>query len=43
MAHRNAPFQAGVIDAFPPGTPAVLGGIDEAANGQNLVTTYLFR
>ena len=39
----NAPFQAGVIDAFPPGTPAVLGGIDEAANGQNLVTTYLFR
>jgi uncharacterized repeat protein (TIGR01451 family) len=39
----NAPFQAGVIDAFPPGTPAVLGGIDAAANGQNLVTTYLFR
>lgn len=39
----NAPFQAGVIDAFPPGTPAVLGGIDTAANGQNLVTTYLFR
>lgn len=39
----NAPFQAGVIDAFPAGTPAVLGGIDAAANGQNLVTTYLFR
>jgi len=39
----NAPFQAGVVDAFPPGTPAVLGGIDAAANGQNLVTTYLFR
>ena len=39
----NAPFQAGVIDAFPPGTPAVLGGIDAADNGQNLVTTYLFR
>ncbi len=39
----NAPFQAGVIDVFPPGTPAVLGGVDAAANGQNLVTTYLFR
>ena len=39
----NAPFQAGVINAFPPGTPAVLGGIDAADNGQNLVTTYLFR
>lgn len=39
----NAPFQAGVIDAFPPGTPAVLGGIDAATNGENLVTTYLFR
>lgn len=39
----NAPFQAGVVDAFPAGTPAVLGGIDAAANGENLVTTYLFR
>jgi hypothetical protein len=39
----DAPFQAGVIDAFPSGTPAVLEGIDAAANGQNLVTTYLFR
>lgn len=39
----SQPFQAGVVDAFPPGTPAILGGIDAAANGQNLVTTYLFR
>lgn len=39
----DAPFQAGVIDAFPPGTLSVLGGIDAAANGENLVTTYLFR
>ena len=39
----NAPFQAGEIDAFPPGTPAVLDGIDAAPNGENLVTTYLFR
>ena len=39
----NTPFQAGVVDAFPPGTPSVLGGIDAAGNGQNLVTTYLFR
>ena len=39
----TAPLQGGVIDAFPPGTPNILGGIDAAANGQNLVTTYLFR
>lgn len=41
--NEGAPFQAGVIDAFPPGTLSVLGGIDAAANGENLVTTYLFR
>lgn len=39
----TAPLQGGVIDAFPPGTPATLGGIGSATNGQNLVTTYLFR
>lgn len=39
----NAPLQGGEVDAFPPGTPSVLGGIDAAPNGQNLVTTYLFR
>jgi len=39
----TAPFQAGEIDAFPPGTSSVLDGIDAAPNGENLVTTYLFR
>jgi len=39
----TTPLQGGAIDAFPPGTPDILGGIDAAANGQNLVTTYLFR
>jgi hypothetical protein len=39
----NAPFQAGTIDGFPPGTVSVLGGLDGAQNGENLVTTYLFR
>jgi len=39
----NAPFKAGEIDAFPPGSPAILDGIDAAPNGENLVTTYLFR
>ena len=39
----NAPFQGGTIDGFPPGTPAILGGLGSAANGENLVTTYLFR
>jgi len=37
------PLQGGVIDAFPPGTPSLLGGIGTAGNGENLVTTYLFR
>ena len=36
------PIQAGTIDAFP-GAPDLLLGIDAAPNGQNLVTTYLFR
>lgn len=39
----NAPFQGGTIDGFPPGTPAVLGGLAAAGNGENLITTYLFR
>ncbi len=39
----EAPLQAGLVDAFPAGTPDILGGIDAAANGENLVTTYLFR
>lgn len=39
----EAPLQGGEISGFPVGTPQVLGGIDEAPNGENLVTTYLFR
>ncbi len=37
------PLQGGVIDGFPPGTPDVLFGLAAAGNGENLVTTYLFR
>ena len=36
------PLQAGGVDGFP-NAAEVLGGIDAAANGGNLVTTYLFR
>lgn len=36
------PLVAGEINAFP-GTPATLFGVDAALNGENLVTTYLFR
>jgi len=39
----DAPFQAGAIDAFSSFNTTNIGGIDSAANGQNLVTTYLFR
>lgn len=39
----EAPLQGGEISGFPAGTPQALGGIDEAPNGENLVTTYLFR
>ena len=39
----TAPLQGGLIEAFPPGTPNVLGGIAAATNGENLITTYLFR
>ena len=39
----SAPLQGGVIDGFPPGTPQLLGGIGTAPNGENLITTYLFR
>ena len=37
-----SPIQSGAIDAFP-GLDDELFGIDEAANGENLITTYLFR
>lgn len=37
------PFTGGVIDGFPPTTPAMLDGIWAAGNGQNLVITYLVR
>ncbi|MBT7981091.1 MAG: tandem-95 repeat protein, partial [Akkermansiaceae bacterium] len=36
------PIQSGAIDAFP-GLDDELFGIDQAANGENLITTYLFR
>lgn len=39
----DAPFQGGDIAAFPPGIPEQLGGIGAGPNGENLVTTYLFR
>ncbi len=39
----TAPLQGGVIDGFPPATPSTLQGLGTAGNGQNLVTTYLFR
>ena len=42
-ATGNAPFQGGTVDAFPPGTPSILAGLAAAPNGQNLITTYLFR
>ena len=38
----NAPLQTGGIDGFP-GAPDLLFGIDAALNGENLITTYLFR
>jgi hypothetical protein len=38
----TVPIQSGNIDGFP-GLDDLLYGIDQAANGQNLVTTYLFR
>jgi hypothetical protein len=36
------PIQSGAIDAFPD-LDDELFGIDQAANGENLITTYLFR
>lgn len=39
----DAPLRGGEINGFPAGTPELLGGIDEAPNEENLVTTYLFR
>jgi VCBS repeat-containing protein len=37
------PLQSGGIDAFTGVTTNALDGIDDAPNGDNLVTTYLFR
>ena len=37
------PLQGGVVQAFPAATPNLLLGIGDGPNGQNLVTTYLFR
>ncbi len=39
---ENLPIQVGGIDGFP-GAPDLLFGIDAAPNGENLITTYLFR
>ena len=39
---EEVPIQVGGIDGFP-GAPDLLFGIGAAANGQNLITTYLFR
>ncbi len=39
---EDVPIQVGGIDGFP-GAPDLLFGIDAAPNGQNLITTYLFR
>ena len=37
------PLQGGVVQAFPAATPDSLRGVGDGPNGQNLVTTYLFR
>ena len=42
-SNGTAPFQGGIIDGFPPGTPSILEGLGAAGNDQNLITTYLFR
>ena len=39
---EEVPIQVGGIDGFP-GAPDLLFGIGAAPNGQNLITTYLFR
>lgn len=39
----TVPLQGGAIDGFPPGTPDVLFGLAAGGNGENLITTYLFR
>ncbi|HAT20948.1 MAG TPA: hypothetical protein DCS85_12400 [Verrucomicrobiales bacterium] len=39
---EDVPIQTGAIDGFP-GAPDLLFGIDAALNGENLITTYLFR
>ncbi|MCH2062689.1 MAG: Ig-like domain-containing protein [Roseibacillus sp.] len=37
------PLQGGIVQAFPAITPNLLRGIGDGPNGQNTVTTYLFR
>ena len=39
---EDVPIQTGAIDGFP-GAPDLLFGINAAPNGENLITTYLFR
>ena len=39
----SLPLQGGVVQAFPADTPDLLRGIGDGPNGQNSVTTYLFR
>ena len=39
---EDAPIQTGGVDGFP-GAPDLLFGIGAALNGENLITTYLFR
>ena len=39
---EDVPIQVGGVDGFP-GAPDLLFGIDAAPNGENLITTYLFR
>ena len=39
----SLPLQGGIVEAFPPDTPDLLLGIGDGPNGQNMITTYLFR
>ncbi|MEC9056610.1 MAG: hypothetical protein VX633_14955, partial [Verrucomicrobiota bacterium] len=39
----SLPLQGGIVQAFPADTPDLLRGIGDGPNGQNSVTTYLFR
>ena len=37
------PLQGGTVEVFPADTPNLLEGIGEGPNGENIITTYLFR